>query len=323
MALKQEVFLEVWDAKEGGNLVLDASGLRVDFDIRHIPGFSRASFIIYNLNEQTIQSLMNPGLYVTLKTQLHGGVVSILADRFYVNNAHDELTLPYRVTTLLCFDNLKLSYLETPVTLSVLPTPSLQDMISSLLWEIGYGSTESTDFKSFPKGLLEENSKLQTRVLNGSARDCLAKLEAEFNFTTYTVNGRFLFMYKPDLKNVNSTSLVGKAPDVILTTNSMRSNPKIGIATCTIHSNLNGAITPTSVLDLSQLLTVGTDSREQTLQLVDGYLKNFSSFSKYQAFAVTHTGSNYTADWSTRITGLSPTKGKLMPTVAWASRDYK
>lgn len=320
MAVKQKVFLEVWDAPDGGNLILASNGLRVDFDIRHIPEFSRATFTIYNLNNKTITSLMNGGRYVTLKTQLHDGKVELLANRFFVNNAIDELVLPNRITKLFCFDRLRSTFLEQQVSIPVGNYPSLKDMIDALGIHTKYGTAQDTDFKSFPTGVVYQKNKKPTRVMNGSAQQVLSKLEREYGFETYTDNGRFKYMYKPDEGNVAKTSLATKEPDVILTTRAMRSNPKIGIATCSIHSNLDGRITPTSVIDLSRLLTATADANEDTLQLVENFLKNFSSNSKYQAFAVQHTGSNYTADWSTRISGISPTRGSLMPTINWAGR---
>ena len=308
----------MWDSPVGGNLVLDASDLRVDFDIRHIPDFSRATFTIYNLNNETITSLMSEGLYVTLKVQLHDGEVQLLADKFYVNNAVDELILPERVTTLYCFDRLRSTFLEKQVSVPVKNFPNLKDMIDKLMQSATYGAARDNEFKSFPSGRVYQPCRRPTRLLNGSVQQCLRRLEKEFRFYTYTSNGRFIYMHLPDEGTARKTSLATKKPDIVLSTRSMRSNPKIGIASCTIHNNLDGRITPTSVLDLSQLLTIAVSENQETLTLVENYLKNFSNNTIYQAFAVNHSGSNYTADWSTRITGLSPTRGKNMPTgVNW------
>ena len=311
MSLKQEVFMTVHDSAEGGNVVLDPTGLRIDFDIRLIPKFNRATFTIYNLTEATVKSLVDGGRYVTLKTRLHNGEIYTLANRFFVSNAVDELKLPERITTLYCFDNLKKTLLERQVNYTAHDT-SLEGMMKKLTGNV------SVDYKSFPIGLTSERGLLETRPLQGTVRECISGLEKEFKFTTFTDNGGLLAMYLPDLKNVAVTSLVDKKSEVTLHTTAMRSNPKIGIANATIHSNLDGRIKPTSVLDLSKLLTIGSDSDERTLQLVDKYLKNYSSFSKYQAFAVNHTGSTHTSDWSTKVSALSPTKGKLMSTVTWA-----
>ena len=68
----QEVVLTVTD--ENGGQVLNASGLRVDFDIREIRGFSRASIRIFNLTDTTIGSLVGAqNRYATLQVRLHDG----------------------------------------------------------------------------------------------------------------------------------------------------------------------------------------------------------------------------------------------------------
>tara|TARA_R110000765_G_scaffold86893_1_gene166837 strand:+ start:1099 stop:2055 length:957 start_codon:yes stop_codon:yes gene_type:complete len=314
--LKQEVTLKVWSAAEGGDLILDATGLRIDFDIRLIPDFSRAKFIIYNLTEKAVQSMMSGDRYVTLTTQLHNGTIYTLANRFHLSNAVDELKLPNRLTTLYCFDTMKLK-LELPVEVTVL-YPNLERMIQQSCVNAGVTPPRAEDFISFPKGITKEPGLKEQRPLQGSLMSVFKTLEKEFNFLTFTDNGKFNFMYMPDIKNVGKTDLGERSPDVILSTRSMRSNPKIGIASCKINSNLDGRIKPTTLMDLSQLLTVSPEASEQTLELVDGYLKNFSDYSKYQAFTVQHKGSNYTAEWSTIVTGLSPTEGKLSPTVNWA-----
>ena len=316
--LKQEVFLEVYDRPTGGNLILDATGLRTDFDIRLIPDFSRATFTIFNLSNTVITNLMSGNRYVTLKTQLHGGKIFTLANRFYVNNAVDELVLPNRITKLYCYDILRKEVLETQVNEKAEDT-SLQGMIRQMLSVSG--QSVKTDFLSFPAGLDKEAGLRPSRPLQGNIQQCIRRLETEYNFRTFTIDGGLTFMYMPDLSNVDKTTLASKKPDIVLNTTSMRSNPKIGIASATINSNLDGRIKPSSVLDLSELITIGTNVNEESLQLNPAYLKNFTSYSKYQAFAVVHVGSTHTKDWSTKVTALSPTKGKLMSTISWANTN--
>ena len=53
---------------------------------------------------------------------------------------------------------------------------------------------------------------------------------------------------------VDGTDLDSTEAEVILQTNAMRSNPKVGIASATIDSNLDPRIAPTTVLDLSKLI---------------------------------------------------------------------
>lgn len=313
--LKQEVTLLVHDQPTGGNLLLDASGLRVDFDIRLIPKFSRATFTIYNLSEETIRVLMDGDRYVTLKTRLHGGKESVLANRFTLNNATDELKLPDRITTLFCFDSLRRNVLETQVDIEV-KNPTLERMVRQLLAKSNH--TGGIDFKTFPTGLLGEAGLRESRPLQGSTQQCLRKLEKEFNFETFTLDGGFTFLYKPDIENVAKTDLTTKSEIVTLQTKAMRSNPKVGIATATIESNLDPSLSPTTTIDLSNLATVAVEASQQTLEMLDRYLKNFSGYSRYQIFSTQHKGSNYTDQWHTVVSALSPTKGKLMNTVAWS-----
>ena len=312
--LKQYVSLEVRDKPEGGSQIFFADGLRIDFDVRLIPQFSRASFTIYNMNNTQITSLMDGERYVTVKTRLHDGRLHTIANSFYINNATDQINSPDRITKLFCFDRLRKQYSEKQVDLNTV-APSLKNMVNQILNSVGH--TGERVFLSFPAGLEKELPRTPTRPMQGNIQQCLRRLEKEYNFETYTYEGGYYFMYKPDLGNVGKTTLSSKEPEIVLNTNSMRANPKIGIASANIVSNLDPRIRPTSVLDLSNLLTIEAKADPKTLEVVKNYLKNFSEYSKYQAFAVQHKGSNYTSEWSTIINALSPTKGKLMKTVAW------
>ena len=315
--IKQEVILTVHDAGIGGKLILDASGLRVDFDVRKLPGYNRATATIYNLNEATVASLMSGDRFITIKTRLHGGKLYTLADRYYLSNTVDELNLPDRTTKLYMFDSPKKDILEKQINISV-RQPSLSNCVKQV-YAAG-GGTGTAVFSSFPK---DEHLKIPPRgrrVFNGSVENVFSSLAEEFKFVQYNMDGAGIaIMYKPD--SGEDAELNSEQPTIVLQTDAMKSNPKIGIASASIVSNLDPRIVPTSVIDLSQLLTIGVDATEQTLRIADvpgGYLKNFSS-SKYQAFTVVHTGSNYTASWDTTITARSPTKGKLMSTVQWAN----
>jgi hypothetical protein len=313
MALKQKVTLEIHDKPKAGNLILRTSDLRVDFDIRVIPGFSQAKFVIYNLNNSSVTNLMSGDRYVTLKTQLHGGKEYTLANRFFVNNAVDELILPNRIVSLFCFDLLRKEVLQEQVNINV-DAPTLKRMVAQTLKEAGH--TGGVKYESFPQGLIDQKGDRSVRPLQGSVQQILRRLGKEFNFNLYTENGTLVFVYKPDLDNVGKTDLGSKEVHV-LTNNAMRSTPKIGMASALVVSNLDPRIKPSTVLDLSKLLTIAADAPEKDLELVDNYLKNFSSYTKYQAFNVQHKGSNYTNEWITNVTAFSPSKGNHMPTVAW------
>lgn len=317
MPLKQEVVLEVYDSLEDGSTILETSELRVDFDIRMIPNFNKAKVTVYNLNNDTITALGSGDRYVTLKVRLHGGEQYTIMERFYVNNLVDELVMPNRITNLFCFSNERLSVLEKPVDISV-NLPSLKNCVTQSASAVNFSG--EIKYLSFPEGRVDEQPFRVVRSFSGNFIDIMKELGKEYEFNFYIQNGDLLLMHKPDLDNVNLTDL-GDREVTELQTDSMRSNPKIGIATAVIDSNLDPRINTATVIDLSKLLTVGVNEAEDSLELLDEYLKNFSSYSKYQAFTVQHKGSNYTSDWNTKINALSPTEGKLSSTVAWANID--
>lgn len=317
MALKQKITLQVHDSLTEGGLILEVKNLRIDFDIRQIPNFNKAKVTVYNLNNETVTSLMSGERYVTIKVQLHEGKEHTLIHRYYINNAVDELILPNRITSLFCFSSELPEHLQKPISI-VVASPSIKSCIKHCAAAAGFSG--EIKYLSFPEGQVDQVFKRVHRSFNRTFLDALRSLSKEYNFNFYIKDGDLIIMYKPDLDNVDLTDL-GIRESIILDTNAMRSNPKVGMATAVIDSILDPTIYPSTVVDLSELITVGVSEPEESLELVEGYLKNFSSYNKYQAFTVQHKGSNYSADWNTVINALSPTKGKLAPTVAWANID--
>ena len=308
----QDVYCYVEDAM--GALVLDASGLRVDFDIRLIDGFNLATFTIYNLDNASVSEIMATGSdgerYVTLGVSLHGSPQRRLATRYYVSNAVDEINVPDRIVKLYCYDRIRKSHLEK-MTEFISKAKTLRGLISSIAAHVGFKG--NIDFSTFPDGL--ENKVLSSRpsrTFAGNMQQAMDELSKEFEFNVYTKDGNLLLLYKPNLRNVMNTSL-SFDPAIKLQTNNMRSNPSIGIGNLTVVSNLDPRIEPGSILDIKDLLTATIDQQEQTLQTVD-IIGSVSGYSRYQAFSVQHKGSNYTGDWHTIVNALSPTEGKLMPT---------
>jgi hypothetical protein len=314
MALKKHISLKVYDQPIGGKTVLDSGGLAVEFDIREIPDFSRATFVIYNLTEAAVKSLMDGDRFITLKARHGDGPEWTLAQRFKINNVVDELKLPNRSVTIYAYNELKSAVLDTQIDIEV-TNPTLENIISAVLGTAKHSGPIT--YLSFPEGLTKEAPPRRLRHLQGSAGQCLRRLQEEYDFNLFTDGPGITFVYKPDLNNVDRTDL-GDRPVIQLQTSAMRSNPKVGIASAAIDSNLDGRIRPGNVIDLSQLLTVGVSTSENAQQLVDNYLQNFSRYSRYQAFAIQHKGGNYNKNWNTVVTGLSPTEGKYMPTVNWA-----
>jgi len=125
-------------------------------------------------------------------------------------------------------------------------------------------------------------------------------------------------MYKVHNSHVTLTELDSTEGDVQLSTNNMRSNPRIGIATVDIVSNLDPRIKPTVNIDISKLLTASAGIDEESLKVTEGILKSaVAGTSKYQVFTTQHTGSNFTGDWATRANAIAPTQGYTMPIHNW------
>ena len=311
----QEVSLTVTDSS-GEKIVFDGGGLRIDFDVRLIDGFSRGTFTLYNLKESTIRALANGENYVTLKTSLHGSSNYIVANRFFVSNVLEEKKLPDSITTLYCYDSLRRQYLENPIDLTV-RSPNLKKQMLAILNEAGFRG--NINYQSFPEGRITQGTSRPSVNIQGSAQQCVRKLQRQYGFKFYTdFEAGFNCVYLPNLLEAPLTSLNNKSPDVILDIVNMRANPIIGPATLFVTSNLDGRIRPGAVLDTSNLVTVGIDATEETLQIANQFLKeSISGFTKYQTLTVQHKGSNYTGEWKTIATATSPTEGMSMPTLSW------
>jgi len=316
MALKQEVILTVED--ENGELVLDASNLRVDFDVRYVDQFSRATFKIWNLNDATIKRIMVGERYVTVKTRLHGRNEFTVANKYFVSNAFDEGILPNNITTLFCFDRLERDLFEYELKeggITIEAPCSLENMVLSIFRAANYDGEPKYLF--FPDDLSTLVSKRRFAVFDGNVGDALNQLAHEFKFMTFMENDQITLMYLPDKDNVQRTSLPD-AEVITLQTDMMHSNPTIGPAVLNVTSNLDGRLRPGAVLDISQLLTVGSSIDEESAQLADGYFSEaLTEFSRYQVIAIQHKGSNYTSEWFTNVTASAPTKGEVAPTFNW------
>lgn len=318
MALKQEVILTIED--ENGTLVLDATGLRVDFDVRFIDQFSRATFKIWNLNDATIKAIMVGDKFVTLKTKLHGRNEFTIANKYYISNSVDEKILPNTITTLFCFDKLERDLFEFELEggVTVNAPCSLERAVTAIFSAAGY-STAPT-YLYFPDDLTTLVSNRRSATYDGSVGDALAELAEEFKFKTYIENGLVTLMCTPDLNNVNRTNLP-QAPVITLQTDMMRANPKVGPAILNVTSNLDSRLRPGAILDISKLLTVGVNVNETSAQLADNFFaEGITGFSKYQILDVQHKGSNYTGDWFSEVTASSPTVGEVASVINWLNQ---
>ena len=223
--------------------------------------------------------------------------------------------LPNSVTTLYCYDSIRKESLENQVDTSVL-SPTLRKEMAAICESAGFRG--EIVYKYFSAGQIDQASGRPNAEHSGSLQQCIRRLQKAYGFKMYTLSGKIVCMYVPSLDDVDKTDLANKAPDIVLSILNMRANPKLGPATLSITSILDGRIEPTSVLDISQLITVGVDLPEDTLQIAKEFLQDsVAGFSKYQVLTVQHKGSNYTGEWKTVATATSPTKGMSMPTLSW------
>lgn len=311
----QYVHLQV--ISEDGQLVFETDSLKIDFDVRHIPDYSLAKVTLTNLNPDTIKKLSdaNNNSFVSIKTSLHDSEPTLIMDKMYISNALEEIKLPESVFNMYCYSNLRRVYLEKQVDVNV-KAPTLKAMVEAVVRDTGFSG--ELEFKDFPQEVLGYVPSQTHSRQQGSLLSILQVLSNQFSFNFYTESTKIVLMYKPDSKNVQLTDFFSNPADITLATNNMRSNPKIGPATLSVVANLDPLIKPSSILDVSELLTVGTDTNEETLKVAQDYLKEkVSGFSKYQALSVQHKGSNWTGDWVTQVAATSPTPGTTMPTNKW------
>lgn len=318
MAIKkfgQYVLLQVHNSV--GELVFETDSLKIDFDIRHIPKWSRAKFSLTNLAPSTIRKLSeaSEGNFVSVYTALHEEKPKLIADRMYISNAMEEIILPESIFSMYCYSKLRNTCLEKPVDVKV-ESPSLSNLVKAVLSDATFSG--SIEYKHFPSEVLSYIPAQGHSRQKGSALSILELLGSQFKFNTYTEGSKIVLMYKPDAKNVAATDFYSDAGSIKLATTNMRSNPKIGPATLSVVSNLDPRIKPSTVLDISNLLTIGTDASEVTLKVAENYLREkIAGFSKYQTLSVQHKGSNWTSDWLTQVVATSPTPGTTMPTTNW------
>jgi len=304
----QYVRLEVKDRSNA--VVLKTDSLRVDFDIRDVVGWVRAKIEIYNLSPSTITKLMGGENYVTITTALHDGPEVVIAKDLYVSNSIDVFDVPNNVTTLYCYSKLKKSVLEKRVNKQV-ERPSLNNLMDAILDKVFFKG--NVKYINFPDNYVEDVPLNLVSKQEGSVQSCIEDLGKYYRFHHYIDGEDITLVYAVSPKNAGSTGLTNAEPTVILNTDNMRSNPIIGPATINITSNLDTRIKPGAILSVKQLLTASTSATQEQLELTEQYLSIIAGFNNYQTYSVNHIGSNWTGNWTTKATGLAPTKGYNAP----------
>jgi hypothetical protein len=300
----QKVTLEIRRADK--SLIMSSNGLRVDFDIRLINGYSRGTIKVYNLSPEMVGQIIGGENYATLKVKLHDGVEHTLISNYLISNAYEEKKVPNSITSLFCFDSLRKDVLEKPVE-KLVQQSSLKNLGDALLSATGFKSGK-IEYKSFPDEKLNA-IPLKPRPLTGSVNSNLIALSKEFNFNYYTDSTSLIMMYKPTIDDVNLTSLASARGDLKVDVNNLRANPVLGPSTISLISNLDPAIKPTGVIDTADMLTASVSTDEEVLQLARKFISDtISGFSKYQIISVEHRGSNFTKQWDTVVTAVAPEK---------------
>lgn len=302
---------------EKGGEVYSTDSLRIDFDIREKPGFTRAKFDLYNLNDATVKSLVNGDNYVTLETQLHDGRIHKIASELYVSNALEVPKVPNSITSLFCFSKLRKDHLEKRVDI-VVAAPSLRRCVDELVRATKFAG--KVVYTHFPGELIDHVPPRPLRHFQASLYTELMSLGDAYGFKVYTKGNTFELVYVPNSRNVVATGLFNYPGFIQLNTRDMRSNPKIGPATLSIESNLNADIQPGTVLDISKLLFIDADVPQDTLEVSEQFLnRSVAGFTKYQTLEVQHKGSNWNKKWVTAAMASSPTPGITMKSGAWHS----
>lgn len=301
--------------KESGELIFSTDSLKIDFDIRHIEGWSRGKITVTNLAPETIKRIGSGENYLTLTTALHDSKESKLIDNMYISNSLNEKKLPVAEFNMYGYSKLRRVFLERTIDIQVL-TPSIRRVVTECMRAVDYKG--NIVFKHFPEGLLDYVPPRSWSRRQGSLLSVLERFAHEQRMQFYTIGNSIVFMYLPLARNLGSTSLVTDQGDILLSTTNMRSNPKLGVSTLKIHSNLDPNIVPSTVLDVSNLLTMGTSTSLKSLEVSENLLKDsVSGFSKYQTLQVQHKGSNWSGEWSTYAAATSPTKGITMNSDKW------
>ena len=307
-------WLKLTATDKAGVVILETSDLRVDFDIRDIKGFTKAKFDIYNLTAGTINRLSNGEVYISLDVRLHDGKIFNLVSSMYVSNAIEEVNVPDSITSLFCTSRIKQEALDVD-TYVLVNNPTLRNKVLAVLRAAGF--TRQPIFKFFPDGVLDDPPLKPKWTHDGTLLEFLVKMSYE-RFDFYTQGLDIYIVYRPDYTNMKTTEFYEKEVAILLDTKNMRANPRLGPSTLSLVSNLDPRIVPSSILDVSDLLTAAPDVSEIALKLAKDLLKDkVAGFDRYRVVQVQHKGSNFTRDWNTSATAISPVSGKKMATNNW------
>jgi len=322
----KEVVLEIYSKLEDDRreIVLDATGLRIDFDINNTVGYNRGKFSIYNLNTETIKDISNGEKYVSLNIGIHGSGLYSLGEDFYISNATTETILPNTITTLYCMSGKRKSFLETQIHTNF-GKSSLKEFIQIIIDE-AKDSTINTEYILFPAGVL--NYKAPSGKISrysGSTESILNKLSKMFHFQYYLQGNTLRIVYKADTQGTYKKSEEGReGREFSVDALNLRANPIVGVGTIQLDINLTPDILPGDVFDTNDFITASNDLGIEYLAAVKNDMKStVTKYSKFQVWNVIQRGSNYTDQWHTTVMGYTAKDGNRLSTehFNWYGRD--
>ena len=307
----KEVRLEIADST--GVVVFNTSGLRVDFEVKIIPGYNRAKFVIYNLNPKTIKEISNGNRFVRLYVKLHDRDEQQFNYDFYVNNSVTVKKVPDSLTELYCIGTIRKNFTSKNIALRI-PQPSLRRYCKALA--TAAKQDIKFTFTDFPPEIINYIPPNPNAVWSGEVLKALEKLGRAYSFTVNEEAGNVLnLIYLPKAENQKQSGQNTRSPYLLKTIN-MRSNPRIGIAKIEIESNLDLNIRAGTILDTSQLITASAgDTFDYLTQVANQIVSPTSGNSRFSTLTVDHRGSNYTSEWTTSAMAVKATSGTRTPTI--------
>ena len=309
----QTVLLEVFGA--GDELVFSSDGLRVDFNIVNIPGFSRGTFKVWNLDDSTVKKIQHGERYCTLSVSQHDGPTYVLADKFYVSNAFEQTVVPNSITSLFGYSAVKKNFLNKQVKTAV-KNPTLKNILRQVK-EVAKWDGEFI-YNNFPAATTSYAPPALASTRSGSVEGLLECLATHYHFKYFTIGKDISLMYQPTAENIGQTDLSSVKDTVVINSDNLGAAPKIGAGSINLNCNLDPLIIPTSIIDIGNIISVAPDIPDNKLQVSENYLKDaLAGFTIYQVLTVVHEGSNFTGLWNTNLVGSSPTKGKSSPIRGW------
>tara|TARA_R110000851_G_scaffold306289_1_gene464587 strand:+ start:81 stop:1034 length:954 start_codon:yes stop_codon:yes gene_type:complete len=308
----QAVRLEVFGP--GGELVFDSDGLRVDFDVVNIPGYSRATFKVWNMDNEMVKQIQHGDRFCKLTTTLHDDTPTVLVEGFQLSNAFEQTVVPDSITTLFTYSGVKGGFLNKQIKLTV-KVPTLKNVIKQVVQETRFEG--NVRYKNFPKEALDYVPPRNVLSRSGSVEGLLDVLARPYRFKYFTEGKDLVLMYQPTSENINQCDL-DTVEAVVIDSNNLGTAPRIGPGQLEITCNLDASIVPTVIVDISNIVSATPLASDNTLQVVKNYMKDaIAGYTRYQVITVQHKGSNFTKQWDTVLTGTAPTKGKDSPIRGW------